>query len=173
MNINNEGSRKFQIVFAYILILSFLLSGCESITLQSLTPRDVIVQNKNDSTVSIRVTGFPLHRHFRVTKQLFSQALKASLTNTGVFSKILIGDTDYRLDIHVYNTRSSFGYTATIEARWWLTKVESNKVIWQEVISTQHKSNYLGGATRYKRSVSGAIKKNIKQGIQNLSRHIN
>jgi len=175
MNSQGKGGKRYKTAFFCILTFLFLLSGCSSISVKSLTPDDIGIQKKNDSTASLRVAGFPNEPTFvNLTNQFFTQALKTSLTNTGVFSKVLADNgVDYRLDVLIANfTHSTWGGTAIVEVAWMLTKVESNSVIWQEVITTQSESSAFGGVARFNESASGAIKENIKKGVQNLSSHV-
>ena len=106
----------------------------------------------------------------------FATALQNTIVNNRLFSQVVRhGNSDYRLDVRLIRLRQpmiGFDMTVTSEVEWRLRHVQSDKLVWHETINrafTATVGDAFVGVTRLKLANEGAIRENIKAGLQEIS----
>ena len=146
-------------------------------TAKNMTVEKQILENRFDKAVLLYVAGGGVDDGITLPNEPFKQAVKASILKANLFSAVIEkGKSDYRLDIFLGDSKQTFfgmNMETIIEVVWNLSSVETEKTIWQEVVTSSHiatGSDAFSGATRFRISAEKAAQKNIKKGIELLSK---
>ena len=129
---------------------------------------DVTLTTRHPFALAVRASGghdFQL----RVSTAQFEQALRESLSESGLFPRLVeLGRGDLRLDVVLGDDRGMEGRELTV--LWSLSRVDDQRIVWQQLIRSRGKSNHFVGVVRQRRSVELAAQDNIRKGIEALSR---
>ena len=154
------------------LILLFL-QGCAT-NPSEMVPTDAVVIKTHPKTVAVgTVSGNwpPL-----VHGEDFKQALEDSLLRYRSFSRVIKANSgeDYRIEATLLEMKQPFvGFTFTIKsvAHWRLLNAKTGSVVWEQTID-RHFTAGVGdafvAAHRAQLANEGAIRENIKAGIQEI-----
>ena len=155
--------------FLLLLLLSALVMiGCMSpnpLQPQVMIPVDINGNYQHNYSVSIDVYGGynPQCFDYCLTTDAFTEALRSSITTSGVFSKIVSPqETDYLLDIVIVKKYVN----TTLITQWELRDAKTNAILWAEIIKT-----YIASNASYKfnqRENEAVVRENIKTGIEKM-----
>lgn len=152
-----------------LLSCAWLAAGCSSIPkAQAMRVDEVTIAARQPSTVGVRVSGGQDFQ-YRISDEQFDRALRESLVEAGVFSGVVeIDSADYRLDVVLGDDRGIEGRELTV--LWNVSRVDTARTVWQELITSKGKSFHFVGVTRLRRSLEMAARENIRLGLEKLSR---
>lgn len=165
-----------------ILWLGFLfVSGCTSglIKSQAIIPASYDIANKNPFTVSLQVEGgreFSPLKIPQISNEALMDALKEAIILSGLFDEIVKFGEDYKLDLYVFKVSQPIAgsvMTVRVEIGWTLSRADSMETVWQESILTSDTASLnekFNVNSRLKLATERAAKKNIRQGIRQISR---
>jgi hypothetical protein len=167
--------RRFLILPAVLAVAT--LTGCASqMTRQDMTPAPVKVVRQHPESVS--VTALTLPGSDLIGNTVAVSELQAAVSNalaaSKAFADIKGNGGDYQLTVQIFSVNHpSFGgsFTSKVEAGWTLKRADTNAVVWQEAIKSEHTSTMSDafvGAERLKLSIAGAIRNNITTGVAHL-----
>ena len=166
-----------QVALAFAL---FALASCASpANPTAMVPRDASVRKKHSATVKVAVAGGhntnPLWTS-QVSNDDFKQALETSLTQYGVFSRVIQDSgANYRLDVSLIRLKQpmvGFDMTVTAEVSWKLTDARSGRVLWQQTTTSPYTAKVgdeFLGVRRLQLANEGAIRQSIKTGIEHIA----
>jgi len=166
---------------ALTLIAVSLLSGCATLATTKAMVSKVSIVNKHNYSISVKSRGGESATQVRfgsagVTNEDFKKAIEKSITSSGLFSSVVSNNSDYHLDVTIFElTRpnAGFGLTVAMETAWSLINKTSKKIEFRKSIQ----STYTTGAfdafaftERLALAVENAAKKNIQQGLKEISK---
>ena len=160
--------------------VALLLGGCATASNSAAMIAPVTAKvTKHPEALSVNVTGGSETSAMwksMVSDADFAEAIKASVTQSGLFAKIAVGDAaDYQLEVQIVRlVQPNFGasFTVTIETSWFLKNRRAQKVIWQKSITTSYTASMgdaIIGATRLRLANEGAARSNIQDAINQMS----
>jgi hypothetical protein len=144
-----------------------------------MVPTNLSVGKKFNKSVSIAVTGGqktnPLWTS-QVASEDFATALQLTIEQHGLFSRVLkSGGGDYELNVRLIQLRQplmGFNMTVQAEVEWQLRQPSSGKVVWREITNKTHTATVgdaFAGVARLKMANEGAIRENIKAGLEQIA----
>jgi hypothetical protein len=106
----------------------------------------------------------------------FAEAIKASITQSGLFAKLAGGadPADYQLEVNIVRLdRPTFGlsFTVNLETTWRLLHRGDAKPVWEKAITstfTAKVGDAFAGVTRLRLANEGAARANIKDAIAQI-----
>lgn len=111
-----------------------------------------------------------------ISNEDLAAAIEESITNSGLFSKIVSSDTaDYRLNVALVSmSKPMFGFTFKIdmEMAWSLIDKATGEAVMRESIVSTHTATVGDAAvavTRIKLAIEGAAQKNISLGLRKIA----
>jgi hypothetical protein len=151
------------------LIGAALAAGCTSIPqADAMRAHEVGVAAKQPASVGVRVSGGQ-DFGFRISDAAFEAALRDSLADAGMFSRIVAPDAgDFRLDVVLGDEYGVEGRAITV--LWSLSRTDTRETVWQELVTSQGHSHHFVGVVRGRRSIEMAGQENIRLGLEKLSR---
>ncbi len=162
-----------------VTTLLLLTASCASVSVDRVVPEKIDLPVKHPYSVSIVIKGGEETKFGGVQEvpiDIFLEAVKQSIVNTKLFSMIEKEPTaDYHLELTVYkifysNSLSQNKHKVYVD--WLLKSAKNNKVIFRKRVATEHEvtlSDALGGDKRLVLATEGAMRKNIAEGIKQLS----
>jgi hypothetical protein len=172
-------SRALSLLLIYAVAL---LSGCATTaTFEGMTPVSFENVKKHPNTVAVATKVMSGQEDMagreQITEVEFQKALEEAITKSQTFKSIVQGKSaDYLLTVSIFSAdrpMMGFSFTAKIEAGWKLTRVDSDKVVWQETIKSEHTAttgDALGGHKRLRLATEGAARNNLSQGLAKISK---
>jgi hypothetical protein len=156
------------------------LSGCaSSANREGMAAQSVNVAKQHDRSVVVKTAGGSetgAMDSSNIADADFKAAIEDSITQTKVFRSVLQGkESDYELAVSIVQLdKPVFGLTFTVnlEATWVLVKQSDRSVVLKRSIKSSHSATFSDAAvavTRLRLAVEGAAKKNIEQGLQEIS----
>jgi hypothetical protein len=134
-----------------------------------MIPDTFTISVKHPSTVNIKATGIQEQINsgeVNISDESLYHALSESITRSQVFSRIERGKADYELVVTIMNLDmkpgAPFDFIVNIESGWKLTRSDTGTVVWQSPVRSSHTATI-------RNAVEGAMEKNIKLGIANIS----
>lgn len=175
----NQIKAYFQCVFLAPLLA--LVVGCATgAKPEAMTLGAVNVQNTHEGSATVQVTGGGETNPMwfsGISSEAFQTALIDSMRVSGIFAQIATeGDSGYRLDVklvRLIQPMMGFNMTVTAVTEWRLTRVETDKLVMEEFISTPYTATVgaaFAGIKRLRLANEGAARENIQEGIQRISR---
>jgi hypothetical protein len=167
----------------YIGIIMLILEGCASspARMVNLIPENIYLKSSHPYEVAITVIGgeetTPLSES-KISNEAFLQALKKTIDNTHVFSKVTNERSGYLLEVKIekqgmsLDSIGSVAKTVILATRWKLSKRGFSQSIWIDVISTKYTATFgdaFGGIKRVRLANEGAARNNIKKGLERIS----
>jgi hypothetical protein len=143
-----------------------------------MVPANASVRRTFNRSVGVSVTGGrdtnPMWTS-QVSSEDFRQALEVSLQRYGVFSRVIRNaGADYQLSVTLVRLKQPFAgldMTVAAEVTWRLT-TNSGRVVWQQTTNQSYKATVgdaFVGVNRLRLANEGAIRENIKVGIERIS----
>jgi len=173
---------RFNSLLIFIVIsVATLLSGCSTATVSESMVVNDIHSNKRSSH-SIGVSAHGGHEtsglgKAQVSDEALADALVESLNNSGTFSKVIHGDdADYLLNVTIIELiQPSFGasFSVTLEIAWSLIRKDNKEVVMRESIessSTATMGDALIAVTRLRLATEGAVRENIRLGLEKITK---
>lgn len=154
-------------VFASLLACGALASGCSSIPqAAAMQPEDVSFVMKQPASLMVRASGGQ-EFDFRISDAEFEKALRESLVESGLFSRIADQGAEYRLDVVLGDGTGIEGRELSV--LWSLSRGDTQETVWQEIVTTRGRSHHFVGVTRQRRGLEFAARENIRQGLERLA----
>ena len=165
----------------FTVLAAVVLVGCASpADPEAMVPRNANVGKSHHGSVDVTVVGGretnPLLAS-EVSSEDLQKALTLSLTRYGVFSQVIQNTSaDYRLDVSIVDLKKpvmGFDLTVTAILMWRLTNTHSQRVVWEETITTPFKATVgdaFYGVHRLELANEGAIREGIKTGLERISK---
>jgi hypothetical protein len=146
---------------------------------QAMIPETMVTDKQHHYSLNLSVHGgletFPLWDS-KISNEAFASTLRASILKSGVFSIIIEGaEAEYRLDVSIQELNQpiiGLDMTVAVKTNWTLQKVDTNELIWTDVISTSYKTPLFDAffaVERVRLASERAMRENVKQGIYLLS----
>lgn len=156
------------------------LSGCASpADRAAMVPTGIRITQKHDSAVAVRTGGGSATGAMdssNISDTDLKAAIEDAISQTGAFKRIVQGNgADYELTVNIVHLdKPAFGtsFTVTLEAGWTLIKLSDRSIALRKTIASSHTATMgdaFAGVTRLRLAVEGAVRKNIEQGIQEIS----
>ncbi len=152
--------------------------GCSSYvpTAAEMVSSEINVSQHHPHSLVVRVEGGGVEGSSYISNLEFKKAIEQSILDAKVFSSISQGTkANYQLDAFLGDVKfPTFGATmvAQLEVVWNLSKIESGKTVWQEVVRTSSSASgddAISGHTRATIATVRAAKENVQKGVQLLS----
>jgi hypothetical protein len=173
--------RKALLTVICVVIVVGGTSGCASPAKSTgMTVNDAQIQKHHARSVKISVEGgsssdplgFP-----PVSNEAFAEAVANSIVGSKLFSEVKKGDGgDYLLNIHIFSIEQQpigFNMTTHMEVGWDLVNAVTGKQVMHKTISSSYTATVgkaFAAVTRVRLATEGAAGKNIKEGIQEISK---
>ena len=163
--------------FILIALLAITaLTGCvPQVSKEQMVVPAIVGASKHSGTVLLSVSG--ADKNLWASPQNFQDAIADSLIQSGLFSKVVTtGDADYHLEVLMVKMDQSNGIfiwngtTGSARIMWTLTRVNDHKQVFQNEFATDVTSHEFAGVTRVKAAMSGCIKKNIQEAIEQITK---
>ena len=166
---------------SFLLLTCVLPVGCASpADPEAMVPTNAKVGSRHRGSVNVTVVGGRETNPLLVSEisnDNLQKALVLSLTHYGVFTRVVQNNSsDYRLDVALVDLKqplAGFDMTVTTRLMWRLTNTHTQRVVWEETISTPFKATMgdtLLGVRRLQLANEGAVREGIKAGIERLGR---
>lgn len=161
-------------ICSVVVLALVIMIGCAP-NMSNYVPRDknLIFEPKAESVSVVKLPGVTKGT---VKSDDFRQALIEGLRHSNLFSKILSeGSAQYELTADLLshqNTAFGLDMTNSTIAHYILKNTESQKVVYEETITSSHTvtvSEACVGAKRDIKATEGSVQANIKKFIYNLS----
>jgi hypothetical protein len=166
---------------ALLILLALVCTGCPA-TLKPETMTAQVSAPVHKSVSDVFVAGFgatdisakkPIH----ITDEDFTQALASSVESSGLFRKALKdGQGKYQLQatfVQLDEQILGIDLTASMEVRYLLASTAPKKLLWEKSLSSTYTagmSDSVIGITRLQMATEGAVRKNIEEAIQEISK---
>jgi hypothetical protein len=163
------------------LLLLLLLGGCAApASYQAMVPSDFQAAKKHAATVKVAATGGRETQALgksQISDAEFAKALAEAITESRTFSRVVQDNgADYLLTVSIISIEQpSFGFSFQVkmEAGWTLKRVETDTVVWQESIVSEHTAtpgDAFAAVKRLRLATEGAAKNNIAEGLSRVSK---
>jgi hypothetical protein len=162
-----------------LVIATLLLGGCAT----GAKPEGMVVQRSAvphgiASTVSVAVSGGSKTSSTsasQISDDAFAQALRDSITKTGLFKEVSADGGRYRLTAFIGKVDQpmmGFAMTVKMEVSYKLVDMQDGQTVWAKDIASEHTaqvSEAFAGIKRLRMANEGAAQANIEQAIAALS----
>jgi len=152
--------------------LAILMSGCVTIaaTHQGMVPATFETTTKHPYSVSVVVAGIQEAigaGELQVSEEALNQALVESVAKSQIFARTAQkNDADYVLTVFIMNIDRKIGppfdFTVNVESGWNLKRADTGMAVWQESVRSSHTATI-------REALDGAVRNNIKQGLEKIS----
>ncbi len=172
-----------------IVIISGFLMGCANASSNRMVANNVTLGKAHSGSISVDAGGSgsffstgvqSFFAGTRISDSAFRAALEQSIRISGLFKVGISGaDSDYQISARIISQKdnSTLGFatnmTVTLIVEYVLIRRSDSKILMRENITSSYTatmSESLIGMTRYKRSVEGAARNNIRQVLLSISR---
>ena len=183
--LNQSGEIHFFKNLPHSLVISIIgllaLGGCASpASHQSMIPTDFDVVRKHPATVNVATSGGRETEAIgksQISNETLAKALTEAITKSQTFSRVVQGDgADYLLTVSIFSIEQfSFGlsYLVKMEVGWTLKRADTDKIVWQEAIKSEHTAtpgDAFAAVKRLRLATEGAARNNIAQGLAKISK---
>jgi hypothetical protein len=167
------------LLLASLLVVAGL-TGCASPAERSaMVPTGIQLTKKFDASVSVKTGGgneTGAMDSSNISDADLKAAIEDAIAQNGVFKRVVQGaGGDYELSVSIVQLdKPMFGasFTVNLEAAWSLVKLADRSVALRKSIRSSHTATMgdaVVGVTRLRLAVEGAVRKNIEQGLQDVS----
>jgi hypothetical protein len=166
-------------VLACGLLAASLLTGCATGSKpDAMVATPVAVVHKSASDVAIAVSGGKETSKAgasQISSDAFGQALRDSISKSGLFAKVSEGGSRYKLNAFIGKVdQPMFGFSMTVkmEVSYTLVDTQTNKSVWSQNVSSTYTAgagDAFAGVTRLRLANEGAARDNISQVLQAIS----
>jgi hypothetical protein len=163
-----------------LLAIAALLAGCAAPAhKESMAPVALTPANKHPHTVRVETRGGAetgVMDSSNIGNADLKAAIETSIRQSGLFKSVVQGkEGDYELTVNIIQLdKPLFGgaFTVTLETGWTLAKAADRSIVLRKAVRTSHTatmSDSFVGVTRLRLAVEGAVRENIRQGLQAVS----
>lgn len=150
-----------------------MMSGCAlKVSKDAVIAHNIQNFNKHNSNIALTANS----NGFDITDIDFTKAIEESIIENSLFVKVVQRNgEDYLLEVAIISMeKPSFGldFTVNMEATWSIKDPINNKIIMRKAITSSHTAttgDAFVGMTRLRLAVEGAIRKNIRLGLLDIS----
>ena len=166
-------------ILLFAVACSLLVAGCATpVASDRIKAESLTLQNHHPFSVNVSVSGGretnPLWVS-EVSNDAFAQAIRDSISSSGLFRSIVSSGQDYSLAVDITKvSEPGFGIDMTyhLTANWVLTRMADQKIMLQEEVAASHTAT-MGdafiGEVRWKLAEEGAARANIEAGLTHIS----
>lgn len=172
--------RYFPSVFVMVCLAG--LSGCATqAQYAAMVPSNLQVVNHYPDSITTSVTGGettnPLWTS-EVSSTGYKQALDVALQESELFSAVSSvsgSGSDYRLEVRLEKAKQpmvGLGMTVSLTSEWTVTRNSDNQTVWRDTVSSEYTAKFtehLIGYERLRKANEGAVRENIRAGLERLS----
>jgi hypothetical protein len=172
-------SRSATVVAASMIAVASLLTGCATAAKSdAMVAEPVAIAHKSSGDVSIAVSGGKATTTMgasQVSDDAFAQALRDSITSSGLFKAVAASGGRYRLTAFIGKVDQpmmGISMTVKMEVSYTLVDTKSGKTVWSKNVASEHTAKMgdaFAGVTRLRLANEGAAKANIQQAITDMS----
>lgn len=161
-------------IFTVLLLgIMAMMSGCSfKASKDAVVVHNMQSVNKHDGSISINARSNGLD----ITDIDFAKAIEESIIENDLFAKVIHGNgADYLLEVSIISIEKPvFGldFTVNMEATWSIKDPLNNKIIMRKAIKSSYTATFgdaLVGVKRLRLAIEGAIRKNIRLGLLDMS----
>lgn len=171
--------KPIRILAAFVFAAATLaLSGCLSVSKSTDMVVTVAPVNKHPQSLSVSVSSIRppnIANTDILTTTEFAEAIKTSISQSGLFARIAADAADYDLAVEIVRVDlplMGFSMTVSMEATWRLMRRGDSNPVWQKAVMstfTAKAGEAFVGATRVRLANEGAARNNIKDAITAMS----
>lgn len=170
--------RDYSLVFVLVCLTG--LSGCATqAQYAAMVPSNLQVVNHYPDSVATFVTGGettnPLWTS-EISSTGYKQALDVALHESELFSAVRSGTgSDYRLEVRLEKAKQpmvGLGMTVNLTSEWTVTRSSDNQTVWRDTVLSEYTAKFtdhLIGYERLRKANEGAVRENIRAGLERLS----
>jgi len=166
------------VVAASLVAATLQLTGCATnAKSDAMVATPAVAVHKSSADVSVAVSGGKETTKMgasQVSNDNFAQALRDSITQSGLFSKVADSGR-YKLTAFIGKVDQpvmGFSMTVKMEVSYTLVDTSSGKTVWTENVANEYTaqaSAAFAGITRLRLANEGAAKGNIQKAISDIS----
>ena len=152
------------------------LVGCANVASTNMIPNSFDSIKTLDKTIQVAVDTSKANDHFRnwVEDVEFKSAIEQSLVKSKLFNGVTAAAKDYQLRVTITSVGNFWGLDAkvAINTIWEVIDLHRREPIWKDIVQSEFTATLgdsLGGSKRVKLAYEGALKENIRKGINQLS----
>lgn len=163
-----------------LLLMSALLgAGCTTVASPLLVPQALAVEGDIGGSVSITAAGSAKRAYIMrplVPAEAIEEALTAAVQAAGLFDEVVPAGGDRQLKVTIERLDEpeiGIDQTCTVTLAWRLSTGDRARTLWEQRITTTRTVNSLDeldSEARGQLAIEGAIRRNLRQGIERLSR---
>lgn len=164
-----------------ILAMAATCAGCASPAQpRAMVPASFDLMQRHSNRVSLAVSGGQKTNPMwtsQIANEDFSEAIVEAITQSRLFTAVVTdGSADYKLDVFLKDLVQplvGFDMTATAVVQWRLTHVRSEKVLFDETVTTPYTASVgdaFVGVKRLRLANEGAARENIKDAFRRLAK---
>ena len=173
--------RKALVTVICVVMIIGGVSGCASPAKSTgMIVNDAQIQKQHSHSVKISVEGGSASDPVgfsAVSNEAFGEAVANSIVESKLFSEVKKGDGgDYLLNINIFSIEQQpigFNMTTHMEVGWNLVDAVTGKQVMRKAINSSYTATFgkaFAAVTRIRLATEGSAKKNIKEGIQEISK---
>ncbi len=171
----------FRTLLVSAAVIVATLTGCASpANREAMTPTRLQLGQTHDASVGVKTSGGAetsgMEGSF-ISDADLKAAIESAIAQNAVFKQVVQGDSgNYALLVSVVTlNRPLFGasFTVNLEAAWTLTKTGDRSIVFRKSLRSSHTATMgdaFAAVTRLRLAVEGAARKNIEQGLQEISK---
>lgn len=164
---------------AALIAFACLLAGCATgARPEAMVAEKVAIAHPSSSDVSIVVSGGKATSSTgasQISDDAFAQALRDSITSSGLFSAITANGGRYKLTAFIGKVDQpmmGFSLTVKMEVSYTLADTQSNRSVWSKNVASEYTakvSDAFAAVERLRLANEGAAKANIHQAITEMA----
>ncbi len=167
---------KSKIFSPFLVFSSLLVSGCLVAPLkkQDLTPSGTHILHHHSQSVAV---SSRVIQYCEVQPHILQNAIVDGINQAGLFICAAdAGRAGYRLDVSLVSIQwptTGFTMSSKVNMVWKLTRTHDGKVVFHDAIASDCSENMFGtvlGAARSYAAMRGAIRKNVREGLERLGK---
>lgn len=161
------------------LLGALLAHGCATVSSSVLVPQSFTMERTLGGTVRIEAEGTSKRAYVMrplVRSSALEEALTSAIQEAELFDEVVGGSADRVLQVTVERVDEpeiGLDQTCTVALRWALRTGDGQQTLWEELITTERTVNSfeeLDSETRGQRAIEGALRLNLRKGLERLSR---
>lgn len=168
----------FRAALAFVLALVLLATttGCANVSSGNMVPASFDSTKRVDRTVQVIVDTTKANDHFKgwVEDSQFKAAIEQSLLRSKMFTDVKPSGGNYQLRVVVTSVGQFWGldFKVAVNTTWEVVDLQTQAPVWRDVVSSDFGATFsdaFAGAKRVRLAYEGALKENIRQGINLMS----
>jgi hypothetical protein len=162
-----------------IAALTSQMTGCATAAKSdAMTAQPATLVHKSGSDVSVAVSGGKDTSSMgasQISNDNFAQALRDSISQSGLFAKVADSAGRYKLAAFIGNVDQpvmGFSMTVKMEVSYTLVDTTSGQTVWNKTVASTYTAKAgaaFAGTTRLRLANEGAAKDNIQQALTAIS----